>query len=1272
MPQTHQGDKVTPTEQTACALQGAKIRSPRTGIFATLRAHLHTQGTGAPSRLALAFALSLSALALTATPALAETPETPELKVEQIFATTATFKGVLSPKATEPNEGGTYQFVYRAAKACKGAGEKFAPASPGLSLGAPVEAVNEPVSGLTPNTEYTVCLSMTNLLKSETAVSPGVSFKTTKAAPPEAPEATEVTERKATTATLNGVVNPLKEGEPGKYRFLYSQSASVCTGGSETTEEVALGSSPQPVSAAITGLEPGKPYTFCVKAFNALSEATLSTPKTFTTALPPETPEGQAATEVTATSWNLHGVLNPKAPGEPGAYEFRYRASATECEGEDENRAPEPSGEALGNEKEAVSTPLTGLLPTTTYTFCLRAENAAGEAAVGPPETFTTPVAPPTVTEESSTGITATEATLSAQIDPGGAPTTYEVEYEPGKRTAEQTLPASKVPVGVQQRLTGLTPATEYQFRFVATNSLGTTEGALVTFKTPSSGGASALTLPDGRAYEMVSPPDGRDVFVPETASFDEESTDRKSFYPYRASADGDAVVYEGDAPSTGGNGFELPNGTGNAFFAARGLGGWSATDITPPSPQGPKELVQGENYVGFSSDLSIGTLVSREGGKGKPLTEGASICDGLYQRTSDGAFHALFETTPIPTPSPCGYGQFYAGASAASTHRLFQTKTALSSEAEESKVEEEGCGERMCNLYDSVGGRLISVNTLGGKPAPDATFGSQVRDINSADLSNVISEDGSRIFWTDLNTEKTVENPEGTTRLFVRENDAQPPSPLNGEGKCTVPADSCTVQIDKAESKASGPSGGGRFWTATSDGSKVFFTDCSRLTEDSTAVSTGGCLPTEEAGEPTGNDLYEYDVGSGQLTDLTVDHSEDPLGANVLGVIGASRDGSYVYFVAGGVLAPGATFGSCTRPSGANEPAERAEEREGKIPPGRGCNLYLLHRGEPLRFITALAPGDNHMPGADGNITGTSYGDWHANIGGRTAQITPDGRHLVFESRHTLPKYNNASSGEAVVEALVYDADTNRLSCVSCAPSGAPPQGGEGRRQEGLLPGSALGNTVSTYFLRWMSEDGSRVFFDSGQPLVPQDNNGVADVYEWEQEGVSGCPTAATARQDGGCTFLLSGGNSADVSLFVDASANGNDVFFTTRSRLVPRDRNENVKLYDARVDGGFPETSLACTGTGCQGVPPGPPSFATPSSATFNGVGNFTAQGTTTPKPKSLTRAQKLAKALKACTRSRVKRKRISCEKHARKLYAPAHKARKATRARGGRRHL
>ena len=87
----------------------------------------------------------------------------------------------------------------------------------------------------------------------------------------------------------------------------------------------------------------------------------------------------------------------------------------------------------------------------------------------------------------------------------------------------------------------------------------------------------------------------------------------------------------------------------------------------------------------------------------------------------------------------------------------------------------------------------------------------------------------------------------------------------------------------------------------ATPDGAKAFFTTPEELTNN---ANTGSA--------DQGNDLYSFDVGSGQLTnqltDLTADANPiNPNGAAVQGVLGASDDGSYVYFVALGVLAPGA-----------------------------------------------------------------------------------------------------------------------------------------------------------------------------------------------------------------------------------------------------------------------------------------------------------------------------------------------------------------------------
>jgi hypothetical protein len=47
--------------------------------------------------------------------------------------------------------------------------------------------------------------------------------------------------------------------------------------------------------------------------------------------------------------------------------------------------------------------------------------------------------------------------------------------------------------------------------------------------------------------------------------------------------------------------------------------------------------------------------------------------------------------------------------------------------------------------------------------------------------------------------------------------------------------------------------------------------------------------------------------------------------------------------------------------------------------------------------------------------------------------------------------------------------------------------------------------------------------------------------------------------------------------------------------------------------------------------------------------------------PKPKSLTRAQELAAALKVCKRDKKKAKRVACERQAKKKYKGAKKSAK-----------
>ncbi len=228
--------------------------------------------------------------------------------------------------------------------------------------------------------------------------------------------------------------------------------------------------------------------------------------------------------------------------------------------------------------------------------------------------------------------------------------------------------------------------------------------------------------------------------------------------------------------------------------------------------------------------------------------------------------------------------------------------------------------------------------------------------------------------------------------------------------------------------------------------------------------------------------------------------------------------------------------------------------------------NLYLSHEGA-ITFIAALSNEDG--------------GDWAQNLEKRTARVTPDGEHLAFISHAPLTGYDNidANTGVADTEVFVYDARTDSLSCASCNPSGERPIG----------PSEVPTGLGPDYIPRYISDDGQRVFFNSSDALSPGATNGMQNVYEYENGAVN----------------LISSGASDDISTFADAGADGDNVFFTTRARLVPEDQDESSNMYDARVDGGFPAAPsppTPCAGEGCRGplsAPPAPVGFGTEASS-------------------------------------------------------------------------
>jgi hypothetical protein len=109
--------------------------------------------------------------------------------------------------------------------------------------------------------------------------------------------------------------------------------------------------------------------------------------------------------------------------------------------------------------------------------------------------------------------------------------------------------------------------------------------------------------------------------------------------------------------------------------------------------------------------------------------------------------------------------------------------------------------------------------------------------------------------------------------------------------------------------------------------------------------------------------------------------------------------------------------------------------------------------------------------------------------------------------------------------------------------------------------PNGGNGDFASVY--RGASEDGTRVLFQTDEPLVAADTDSAIDVYQ----------------RYGGTTLLSTGpngGNGAKSATFAGTSADAKHVFFRTTESLVSADTDTTVDLYD-RNNG---QTTIVSTG--------------------------------------------------------------------------------------------
>ncbi len=632
-------------------------------------------------------------------------------------------------------------------------------------------------------------------------------------------------------------------------------------------------------------------------------------------------------------------------------------------------------------------------------------------------------------------------------------------------------------------------------------------------------------TLPDCRAYEQVSP-----VNKGGAAAYTEAQQ-----MPVQVSSSGEAISYLSF------QGF--PGAVGNtALYAAhvstRTPVGWTTTDWTPalPKPE-PLKLV----YI-FSEDLSHAVLQIPF----IPFAPGATpFANNLYLRNTASEYSLLNTVAPARSIEEiCPENiltcwllydeSTFAGASSDFTRVMFESNTQAPPEA-----------PLTSRLYESFAGKVHLVGTLpDGTPAESSTAGAgssiiYVSGAQEADRSveRAVSRDGSHVIFQAPSDEglPAEAGQAGLTEVYDRI-----------DGGETVEVSALAAEATPAVNKPAPAT----FQTASIDGSRVFFTSSGELTTQS---NTGDANNSE--------DLYEYDVNSKHLTDLTIDldPKDSATGAMVQGVVDASADGSYIYFVA-----------------------------DGQLTEGRGVdgqpNLYMVHNGSKPVFIATL-DGQGSCSVVF-NATSDSC-NWSAFPMLHEAYVTPDGKHMAFMSTKSLPSinfpggYDNVDQETAKIDTEVYEYSapakaegTGQLLCASCDPTGAPPVGNAligGISGAGFAGGHVplVGIGTPWYRTRALSDDGGRLFYTAPASLVAANasRRPANSVYTYERDGEGDCTRA------GGCQNLISGPDIGAGDRFLGASASGDDVYFATSSRLVSADLDNLVDVYDARTDGGIPE---------------------------------------------------------------------------------------------------
>jgi DNA-binding beta-propeller fold protein YncE len=913
-----------------------------------------------------------------------------------------------------------------------------------------------------------------------------------------------------------------------------------------------------------------------------------------------------AATGIGGSLATVHGRVAPEAtPVTSCAFQY-----GTTTGYGDEVPCLDASGEVVGTAAQPISAPselhadLTGLVGGATYHYRLRVGNSAADFLSSGDEQLTTvPLA--TIDSAGASEVTESSATLGALINPHGvAGTEYHFEWGPCGSAATCSTSAypevgpvvrlapGTAPVAVSEAIGGLSAGTTYHLRVVVADANGTVTSPEAVFVfSPAAEAASACAnealrgengstgLPDCRAYELVTPVQKNGALIG-ALLFNK--------IPPALADDGSRVI----APS-----IQCFSGSpscvatrvseGEPFQFTRTEAGWQTSPLALPASSFATSSL-------WRFDANTGTVLYSAprppGGEDAWYTraEGGAVTDHGPLWEGGLALHSLRGLEPEPTVTSADF-----------SHILYESQEPLWSF--------DAGDERAQGVYEyaSAGASAPLLVAVSGGPGSDDLIGLCGADVAGRGAVGALSADGRTAYFqvkhcpqrgTGANSGREVPVEELFARVDGEAADARTvaisePAQLSQEDPACTSAECLANTSDTQRFRDA------HFEAASADGGRVYFTSTQQLTDEASQDPRAGDSAFAGCSETTGRggcNLYLFE-GAGQqpltgahLVDASAGDSSG-LGPEVQGTLAVSGDGSHAYFVAEGVLS-----------EERNEQGERAAEGAN--------NLYLYERD------TAHPQGHTVFIG---RLSGADSEEWLKGLG--IANVTPDGRYLVFQSHRGLTPDARA---EGPAQIYRYDAETGRLERISFGARGFDDDG----NAAGPGADASIAGAIKTILLQvspigldpTMSGDGSRVFFQSPVALTPgalaevragQGADLAQNIYEWEEPGQGSC----TAGETRGCVSLISGGeDTSERSTLLGASVellgsdtSGENVFFATADQLVPADTDSQRDYYDARVGGGFAPAAavVPCQGDACKGA--GTEAGAESSPATAGMVG-------------------------------------------------------------------